>query len=717
MTLRAGSTRLRATVLLCACAIRQVSAQQPVDTDPQRVEVKAAKAADAREVSISTATVITRAELAKNGDASIAEILGREPGITIVTGAGGAQVAIRGLGAGYTLVLIDGVPAPRGFSIDTLSPELVERIEISRSPGADQSGSAIAGTVNIILRKSTGNSTNKLTVGVRSSLAGVTPRVEVRLERKYEGLTLSGGMIAAKDRYRSELDSVLAQYGSGIDSDYSWQARELGTVSRSTLDLSPRVEWTASTADSVGADVFLRRVRVEEIDAEVVNALSGVAPMRAQTSMQKLIEPQSEIGKLVWSHTGDASSFSLTLGANRMATPSDVHSVSFDSTDQINLRRRVVSESIDTSRFLKLSVIRDFEEGYSLYFGGDIDNNQSAVARSLVDMAWPAFVSVEEADRYSGAILKRSGFVKLSREARDAFNFSVGARMQMTHIAAGGNGIPTSTQSSRLLLPSAELAWAVPGVTKQNVKLTVSRGFKPPTLEELVPRPYLSFNNSPLQPDSQGNPALKSESSWGADLSYERFFDDEGKLVVTGYTKLLRDAIVDSLQFINGAWVEVPQNASSAFASGVEAEFRIPIKSEEFAGAAFGSVVRNWSRVEGVPGPFNGLKEQAPYSAVVGGEARLSGTGLFLSASYTHAAGTWIRKSTALRDYLPPQSSGTITASWALSKQSTLRISLANLAARSQDRRRELVVEGGGATSVAREKSDPIVRFNFEVKL
>lgn len=60
---------------------------------------------------------------------------------------------MRGLGNGYTQVLIDGERPPPGFSIDNLSPELVERIEIIRAATAEYSTQAVAGTVNIVMKK------------------------------------------------------------------------------------------------------------------------------------------------------------------------------------------------------------------------------------------------------------------------------------------------------------------------------------------------------------------------------------------------------------------------------------------------------------------------------------------------------------------------------------------------------------------------------------
>ena len=60
---------------------------------------------------------------------------------------------MRGMGHGYTQILINGERVPPGFSIDELVPDQVERIEIYRAPTAETGARAIAGTINIVLRE------------------------------------------------------------------------------------------------------------------------------------------------------------------------------------------------------------------------------------------------------------------------------------------------------------------------------------------------------------------------------------------------------------------------------------------------------------------------------------------------------------------------------------------------------------------------------------
>ncbi|MGH8797280.1 MAG: TonB-dependent receptor plug domain-containing protein, partial [Caldimonas sp.] len=120
-----------------------------------KVEITGRRPNDIEERRESTAAkiVIGRDEIERFGDSTLGDVLKRLPGITIQgrPGRGGA-IRMRGLGAGYTQILLDGERVPPGFSLDLLEPEQVERIEIYRAPTAETGARAIAGTINIVTR-------------------------------------------------------------------------------------------------------------------------------------------------------------------------------------------------------------------------------------------------------------------------------------------------------------------------------------------------------------------------------------------------------------------------------------------------------------------------------------------------------------------------------------------------------------------------------------
>src|SRR4029079_19039138 len=144
------------------------------------VQITGSRPDDVQERRSSTTAkiVIGRDEIDKFGDSTVGEVLKRLPGVTIQgrPGRGGA-IRLRGLGSGYTTILLDGERVPPGFSIDSLSPEQVERIEVLRAPTAETGARAIAGTINIVTRGGYTKRVNDVRVGVALEDGRVSPGI------------------------------------------------------------------------------------------------------------------------------------------------------------------------------------------------------------------------------------------------------------------------------------------------------------------------------------------------------------------------------------------------------------------------------------------------------------------------------------------------------------------------------------------------------------
>ncbi len=110
---------------------------------------------------VGDVTVIGPAQLANSPGESIAQIIGRAPGVQFTT-SGGPQTQtslfLRGANSNQTLVLIDGMringSTSGGAAFPAIDPAMVERIEILRGAASSLYGSdAIGGVINIITKK------------------------------------------------------------------------------------------------------------------------------------------------------------------------------------------------------------------------------------------------------------------------------------------------------------------------------------------------------------------------------------------------------------------------------------------------------------------------------------------------------------------------------------------------------------------------------------
>lgn len=89
---------------------------------------------------------------------SVGDQLSRVPGVAFTSDIGERDAPqMRGLGEGFTQVLVNGRPIPgagndRTVFVDRIPAEIIDRIEIVRAPSADIDSQGIGGTINIILK-------------------------------------------------------------------------------------------------------------------------------------------------------------------------------------------------------------------------------------------------------------------------------------------------------------------------------------------------------------------------------------------------------------------------------------------------------------------------------------------------------------------------------------------------------------------------------------
>ena len=146
----------------------QQTATPAATSDMGRIEITSGRDNDTQQRRESTASkiVIGREEIERQGDSNLGEILKRMPGITLGGAPGrGGGIRMRGLSQGYTQILLDGQRVPLGFSVESLTPEMIERVEIYRAPTAETGAQAIAGTINIITREGRKGMPTELKVG------------------------------------------------------------------------------------------------------------------------------------------------------------------------------------------------------------------------------------------------------------------------------------------------------------------------------------------------------------------------------------------------------------------------------------------------------------------------------------------------------------------------------------------------------------------------
>lgn len=148
--------------LACAAGANEASEQLQLGT----LVVSATGFEQSVKDAPATITVISAEELQKRSYTDVTDALKNVAGVQVAGGGVERSIQIRGMTAGYTLLLIDGRPlqgndafglngTQAGTPINFLPPiEAIERIEVIRGPASSLYGSdAMGGVVNIITKK------------------------------------------------------------------------------------------------------------------------------------------------------------------------------------------------------------------------------------------------------------------------------------------------------------------------------------------------------------------------------------------------------------------------------------------------------------------------------------------------------------------------------------------------------------------------------------
>lgn len=122
-----------------------------------------------QQISANTmVNVVSEEKIQELPDVNAAEVIGRMPGVSVQRSGGEAnKIVLRGLSDKFGAITIDGVRIAttdansRGVDLSTISQGSLAGIELYKALTPDKDADAIAGTVNLVTRKSTDRKINK----------------------------------------------------------------------------------------------------------------------------------------------------------------------------------------------------------------------------------------------------------------------------------------------------------------------------------------------------------------------------------------------------------------------------------------------------------------------------------------------------------------------------------------------------------------------------
>lgn len=673
-------------------ALAQTAAPPAV---PQQVEVQGRSAAHARSDAVGALVVVARDELLRHGDVRLADALQRVPGVTVVQGGPrGSEIRMAGLGGGYTQLLLNGEPVPPGFALDTLSPENVERVEISRSASVEQSSQAIAGSINIVLRRAPSRTQRNIKLGAGLLLGRPTASADLQLGDRVGPLNwgLGVGLAAERQRWPMALDQqVLDRRSGALAQAYATDKMESDRTER--LTLSPRASWAPSAQHNWATDHLWRVFQSSGAALDRRLSSAGAPPTLARNDLFIHSHGHSLRSRAQWTLAADdGSKWELKLGLTEQRRNSEANFDGWDFADTWVRDAQVRSLALDQGLNQSGRWRGPGAAAHTWALGWDAEVTRRSEDRLQREQPLPGGLPVDNLDEvYDARVRRLAGFVQDEWALASGWTATLGLRWEGLHTRSQGNVFEAVSRSSSVFSPVLQTVWRVPG-SKDEWRFGLARSYKAPSPRELMPRRYVANNNSPTTPDQQGNAALRPELAWGLDAAWQRPLGAGGLLALSAYAKRVQQVIVDELLQQNGSWVLRRANQGTAWVRGAELEARTPLRTLWPAAPALdlrGTLAVNQSRVEGVPGPHNRLAQQTPLSMNLGLDHKLVATPVVWGASYGLQRGGAQRLSATRFAAKADGHQLDVYAVWKLDARSQWRLALNNLLQRDQvDERR-----------------------------
>lgn len=648
---------------------------------PQKIQI-VGEAYDPRRDDTASKVVVNNEEMMKYGDTSISEVLRRVPGITVTNSNGrGAELRMRGLGNGYTQILLNGERVPAGFSVESLSPSLVERIEVLRTGSAEYSTGAIAGTINIILKKVIRTTQREFRAGAAYSSDSSNPFTNFQFSDKVgtTSYTVSG------DIFRNDSDknpsATDIRTGPSNKADLLRRTLSDDDMKMKGLSLTSRVNWNLKNGDTTGWQTFIHMNESDGSFLSNIDTLVGPNPIFDETaaySHNRNVFARTDLTRALTLASG--AKLETKLGLNGLRNTSEVNE--FGNQMQ-NLRRdsTIANKTTEAGFTTTGKYSRNFARGHALSMGweGGISHRDESRVQRDVDLPG---TRTENTDEEFSARVKR-----LALFAQDEWNISTpwsmyaGIRWEGIDTTSEGNTFSPVNRRDSIWSPIAQTLYKFPNKRDQ-LRFALTRSYKAPSAANLIPRRITSINNGPNEPDRRGNPMLEPELATGIDASYEHYWAKNALFSASASVRRISDYIRQDLQFDAGRWVVVPVNDGNAETRSVELEAKFPLSALLDNAPSIevrASVSRNWSRVDSIPGPDNRLDQQTPLSSVFGADYKSKGGQWGFGGSFSYKRGGEVRTGTDQLIYQNSRRDLDMYTLWKFSPKYQLRFAVANL--------------------------------------
>jgi iron complex outermembrane receptor protein len=599
----------------------------------QRVEIVARQGStELRRAASVAKQIYGREELDRYGDTNTLDVLRRLPGVNVDSGG----PRMRGLGAGYTQILINGDPAPQGFNLDQLSPSQIERIEVIKAATADQSTQAIAGTINVILKETSRRALSSLRVGVSNGQDRPTGNLNYSISESRGPFNMS--LPVSVFEWNRQVRNLVDRKMAGTDGQTA-VSEQLGTNNSWGwgYNLAPRFNYKISDEQTLSLATFFQKGYWNYTTDFANRAVSG-NPVFDDNAIQGGFW-ENRRGNLTWIHRfSEDQRIEIKAGVQQFRGGFDLNNLRSNVTQ---LKTNGANRDDAITQAGKYSQLMG--EQHTLTAGWDLETRERQERRTTTDGAGNALLTAFEGQAFEAKMTRQAFYIQDEWEISPKWQLYLGLRNERIMSESTNTTSPLVNVSS-VTSPVAHVTYKFDPKSKDMVRGSLTRSYKAPGLNTMLARPVINgaytntnVTNTYLSPDRIGNPGLAPELATGLDIAYENYLSNDGifsmGLFHRNLTNVVRNlTVLRQVSWANAPrWITQPQNFSDAVTQGVEFELRgrasdlMPKLLPDAKGLNIRTSVNFYrSSIDALMGPNNRLDGQQPWSANLGFDQRIN---------------------------------------------------------------------------------------------
>ncbi|MEA3523917.1 MAG: TonB-dependent receptor [Campylobacterota bacterium] len=640
-----SSLLIRSCLSLSAIAVVASANTTDFNTSAEKEQLGSFEVVDSKENyrfrtdSVSPTLVYDREFFERYEPVTAGAMLKRVPGVVFQGDIGEYDfIKLRGMAAGYTQILINGKRVPGvgsdgEMNLDRIPAEMVDRIEIVRSPSAELDSQGVAGTINIILKDGESMKGGYYRIGAsRHSNGNDNPWTETKYKPNvflsYSDVldtfsyTVSGYY---QERYNAK-EKITNEHEDGHDDKDSWVYTEDEWDNRESKDSSLSTKFDIDVAESGTLSLsgnYFHTDREEEqyefkTERDSVDEDFKVDKLEHQI---KDIEQESYNFTADYTHDFDSSN-QLVLSAsfdnfNSTLDEYEAKNKKADSVDEWTTIANIHAVDHDG----ELTNIDDTEiKGAVGYKMGSI--NHHTIKFGLQAQNKKRDTSFSEYEQEDGIVSDPEtvdfGTHKIDQNRIDGYledtwvinnrsSLQVGGRLEYTKVSQ--EGTEANVDNDYVYFnPSIHYKF---GITQQDqFRVSFAQTLRRPNFDEMVP---FEADDEPEDYDVLiGNPELTPEKALGFDIGYEHAF--AGQYGIVGANIFYRN-VQDKIELsrtgdneveddgeIETGGIYTPDNVGDGEVCGIELDAGFPLS---FIGVPSVSFFANYSYLDSkIEDPF-----------------------------------------------------------------------------------------------------------------